>query len=132
MLFIDDAAMIGIRAELVALFGARYDLRLRFQTRRVIFERACECLKGAWTMGGVETTTNAEVARKVFLRDELPGPDQRLPACTQHGNCLSFAMPACQLGIARLDTGRNLAAISRAAPKAGISGIQNNGVVSAA
>src|SRR5690606_6365074 len=80
----------------------------------------------------VETPNDREIAVHLFVFDELAEPGQRVLALLQDVEGPLGAVSAGQPIVARLDAGRDLATVARAAPPAGILRVEHDGVATAA
>src|SRR5262245_23205765 len=95
---IDNASVIGVGAELVALLGARNQLGYRIYSLRRIFVSVLQRLILAGTVRRVEPAGDAIVAVDFFGRDEVAKPNERGMALQNYASRALLAVGRCKLG----------------------------------
>ena len=117
----DDAAMIGVRAELGALLASRHGEDLRPLLLGELLGLAHQKVIMPGRMGGVKTAGTAEIAIDLFARDEILYPVEGRDAFAPDRPGALQAETPCQLFRRWLDAGADLPTVARAASGARIA-----------
>ena len=122
---VDDAAEIRVGAELVALLGARDDMRfdLRAGGRRLHLARQRFVLRGI--VRGMKAAAGAEIAIDPLGGDEVGHPGERVVPFLQDARRAFGAVTPRKRVEAGLDAGRDLTAVARAAAEARFLGVEH-------
>src|SRR5260221_5986683 len=122
---IDQAAEIGVAADLASLLGTGDDLDRHLEALRLALGQFGQGLELFWVMGGVESTSPRPVAIQSRTIDQPTDIIERLDAFAPNAESQLLVMAAGQGIETRLDAGRDLPAIAAGTPPAGALGIDH-------
>src|SRR5260221_4248232 len=123
---IDQAAEIGVAADLASLLGTGDDLDRHLEALRLALGQFGQGLELFWVMGGVESTSPRPVAIQSLTIDQPTDIIERLEAFAPNAESQLLVMAARQGIENRLDAGRDPPAIAAGKTPAGPPGIAHH------